>query len=78
MDDRIEAFLADVLALEGEEPDGIRAGVRVALGASKRSSERRRPIDAWKTRRLTPPMLLAVRAWSRKFGGVGQQRPPSI
>jgi hypothetical protein len=32
MDDRIEAFLADVLALEGEELDAIRAGVRVALG----------------------------------------------
>jgi hypothetical protein len=32
MDDRIEAFLADVLTLEGEEPDGIRAGVLVALG----------------------------------------------
>src|SRR5215472_10503535 len=32
MDDRVEAFLADVLALEGEEPDAIRAGVHVALG----------------------------------------------
>jgi hypothetical protein len=32
MDDRVEAFLVDVLALEGEEPDAIRAGVRVALG----------------------------------------------
>jgi hypothetical protein len=35
MDDCIEAFLADVLALEGEEPDGIRAGVRVALGEAE-------------------------------------------
>jgi hypothetical protein len=32
MDDHVEAFLADVLALEGEEPDAIRAGVHVALG----------------------------------------------
>jgi hypothetical protein len=31
MDQRIEAFLADVLALAGEEPDAIREGVRVAL-----------------------------------------------
>jgi hypothetical protein len=31
MDPRIEAFLADVLALSGEEPDAIREGVRVAL-----------------------------------------------
>jgi hypothetical protein len=31
MDRRIEAFLADVLALAGEEPDAIREGVGVAL-----------------------------------------------
>ena len=31
MDRRIEAFLADVLALAGENPDAIREGVRVAL-----------------------------------------------
>jgi hypothetical protein len=35
MHDRIEAFLADVLALEGEELDAIRAGVRVALGEAE-------------------------------------------
>ena len=32
MDQRIEAFLTDVLALAGEEPDAIREGVRFALG----------------------------------------------
>ena len=31
MDRRIESFLADVLALAGEEPDAVREGVRVAL-----------------------------------------------
>ena len=31
MDQRIEAFLADVLALAGEEPDAVRDEVRVAL-----------------------------------------------
>jgi hypothetical protein len=31
MDQRIEAFLADVLALAGENPDAIRDGVCVAL-----------------------------------------------
>ena len=31
MDQRIEAFLADVLALAGEAPDAVRKGVRVAL-----------------------------------------------
>jgi hypothetical protein len=30
-DARAEAFLADVLALEGESPDAIREGVHVAL-----------------------------------------------
>jgi len=32
MDARIETFLADVLALEGESPEAVRAGVHVALG----------------------------------------------
>jgi hypothetical protein len=31
MDKRIESFLADVLALEGEDDNAIRSGVRVAL-----------------------------------------------
>jgi hypothetical protein len=31
MDQRIESFLADVLALAGERPDAVRNGVRVAL-----------------------------------------------
>jgi hypothetical protein len=31
MDERIELFLADVLALEGDEPEAIRQGVRTAL-----------------------------------------------
>ena len=35
MDERVEAFLADVLALEGEDSDAIRKGVRVALTDSE-------------------------------------------
>jgi hypothetical protein len=31
MDQRIESFLGDVLALAGEEPDAVGQGVRVAL-----------------------------------------------
>ena len=31
MDQRIEAFLVDVLALAGEEPDAVREGGHVAL-----------------------------------------------
>jgi hypothetical protein len=31
VDQRIESFLGDVLALAGEEPDAVPEGVRVAL-----------------------------------------------
>jgi hypothetical protein len=31
MDQRIEAFLADVLALAGKDPDAVQEGVHVAL-----------------------------------------------
>jgi hypothetical protein len=31
MDERVEAFLADILALEGEEANAIRQGIRGAL-----------------------------------------------
>ena len=31
MDQRIESFLTDVLALAGEDPDAVGEGVRVAL-----------------------------------------------
>jgi hypothetical protein len=31
MDQRIESFLTDVLALAGESPEAVREGVRVAL-----------------------------------------------
>jgi hypothetical protein len=34
MDQRIESFLTDVLALAGEDPDADRQGVRAALAAS--------------------------------------------
>ena len=34
MDQRIEAFLADVLMLAGEPPEAIREGVRVALASA--------------------------------------------
>jgi hypothetical protein len=36
MDERIEAFLADVLALEGEEPNAVREAVRIALADYER------------------------------------------
>jgi hypothetical protein len=33
MDQRIESFLTDVLALAGEDPDAVQEGVRVATSA---------------------------------------------
>ncbi len=38
MDQRIEAFLTDVLALAGKDPDAVGEGVRVALAAARHSS----------------------------------------
>jgi hypothetical protein len=35
MDERVEAFLADVLAFEGEDVEAIRKGVRIALADSE-------------------------------------------
>jgi hypothetical protein len=42
VDQRIEAFLTDVLALAGEQPDAIRKGVRVAQRTARRFFGRRR------------------------------------
>ena len=47
MDQRIEAFLADVLALAGEEPDVVRdEGARRVSATTRRSSERKRRTSA--------------------------------
>ena len=51
MDQRIEAFLADVLALAGEDLDAVREGVRVALASREalfpvREPNNRRALEA--------------------------------
>ena len=43
MDQRIEAFLADVLALAGEDLDAVREGVRVALASCEALFQVREP-----------------------------------
>ena len=45
-DARIEAFLADVLALEGENPEAIRDGVHIALADCGQIYGRRKRIGA--------------------------------
>jgi hypothetical protein len=42
MDQRIESFLADVLALAGENPDAIREGCASPSATARKSSERRK------------------------------------
>ena len=42
MDGRVEALLADVLALEGEDPNVIREGVRGALPITSNCSGHRK------------------------------------
>jgi hypothetical protein len=51
MDQRIEAFLADVLAFAGEDLDAVREGVRVALASCEalfrvREPNNRRALEA--------------------------------
>jgi CRISPR/Cas system-associated exonuclease Cas4 (RecB family) len=61
MDDRIEAFLRDVLALEGENSNRIREGVRVHLARYekefpdiKRASYRERVVEEIARQKETP------------------------
>jgi hypothetical protein len=77
MDQRIESFLADVLALAGEEPHAVREGVRVALAncevifraqeANKRMSDK----AAQACRALCP------RASPRNYSDGGERGSPS-
>jgi hypothetical protein len=46
MDQRIELFLTDILALAGEDPHAVREGVRVALADARRFFGRGRATSA--------------------------------
>jgi hypothetical protein len=54
MDQRIESFLGDVLALAGEEPDAVREGVRVALAKNEAIFRLHEPKKRMRTRRRSP------------------------
>jgi hypothetical protein len=60
MDQRVESFLADVLALAGENPDAIREGVRVALADCEALFRVREP-----NKRMRDKAALACRALCR-------------
>src|SRR5262249_18966538 len=53
MDERIEAFLADVLALEGENDNAIREGVRMALADCEQIFKARPRIEIDSKARVT-------------------------
>ena len=67
MDERVEAFLADVLALEGEEPDAIRAGVRVALGEVETQFRAQEDNRRMRDRPPKPAMPCAAHGCLRKY-----------
>jgi hypothetical protein len=62
-DARIESFLADVLALEGENPEAIREGVHIALadcGEIYRAQEVNRRMKDKAAALATPFAVLAL------------------
>jgi hypothetical protein len=62
MDQRIESFLADVLALAGEEPDVVRDEVRVALGDYEAIFRAQETNKRMRAKRLTPAARCAALA----------------
>jgi hypothetical protein len=71
-DARVESFLADALALEGENPDAIREGVHVALGDCEEIFKAQ---EVNRRMRLTLAALFAALE-SSKTCGVGRERRP--
>ena len=79
LDERIEAFLADVLALEGENDNAIREGVRVDLADCEqifKAQEVNRRMKG--LRRLTPAKRYAALAFLKKSGDGRERGAPII
>jgi hypothetical protein len=64
MDQRIESFLTDVLALAGEEPDAVREGVRVALAKCEAIFRLQEPPKHLTYLDETPATLIAFTYWN--------------
>jgi hypothetical protein len=60
MDQRIESFLTDVLALAGEDPDAVRQGVRVALADCEALFRVREPNKRMRERRARLPRAVPL------------------
>jgi hypothetical protein len=85
MDQRIEAFLADVLALTGEEPDAVRDGVRVALASCEalfrvREPNNRRALEARAERHRPAGALSCPSAalWLQEIGNQSRNSDRTI
>ena len=66
MDERVEAFLADVLALEGEEANAIRQGVRGALADYEQLFRAQEVNKRMNKRQRTHATRYAGLAWLRR------------
>jgi hypothetical protein len=73
MDQRIESFLTDVLALAGEDPDAVGEGVRVALADCEASFRAR---ECYAPFRNCSPSSTHSCCTSRRIATVSWDRPP--
>jgi len=77
MDERVEALLADVLALEGEDPNVIREGVRGALADYEQLFRAQEVNKRMKDKQRTHAMRCSALAWSKRYDCARERRPPS-
>jgi hypothetical protein len=78
MDQRIESFLTDVLALAGEGLDAVREGVRVALADCEAIFRAREDNKRMKDQAARVDGRCAALASSRRFINAGERGSQSI
>ena len=77
MNERIEAFLQDVLALEGEIWNLIRGGVRRYLAVYEKQFRDDETNKRMKDKALRFATRYAARAWPGRYGGAREHRLPN-
>jgi len=77
MDYRIEAFLIDVLLLEGENPKVVREGVRRRIVECEKQFRDAEPDKRIKDKAAQSVALFAVRAFSKRYIAVEERGQPS-
>ena len=73
MDQRIEAFLADVLALAREDPDAVREGVGVALADCEAIFRAQETNKRMRDQPLASAARCAALAWPRSCSDAGER-----